>query len=208
MKPNQIRKSVLLGTLAFSTLSGNLQSQTADALINKLIEKGILTEKEAKEIKSETISTNLASASKWKINDAIKSIGLFGDVRFRYEYRGAENASGSGGIGNSYERERFRYAARIGLRGDLFDNFYYGVRVETSSNPRSPWVTFGDDTATTPSAKTSDGINIGQVYVGWKPTQWYEMTVGKMPMPLYVTPMIWDSDINPEGAVEKFKSSV
>jgi hypothetical protein len=29
-----------------------------------------------------------------------------------------------------------------------------------------------------------------------------------MPMPLYVTPMIWDSDINPEGAAEKFKYSV
>src|SRR5262249_32652578 len=63
-------------------------------------------------------------------------------------------------------------------------------------------------TATTPSAKNSDGINIGQIYVGWRPTDWFDMTVGKMPMPLYVTPMIWDSDINPEGAVEKFKYSV
>jgi hypothetical protein len=29
-----------------------------------------------------------------------------------------------------------------------------------------------------------------------------------MPMPLYVTPLIWDSDLNPEGLAEKFKGSV
>jgi hypothetical protein len=34
------------------------------------------------------------------------------------------------------------------------------------------------------------------------------MTVGRMPMPLYITPMVWDSDINPEGAFEKFKLSL
>ena len=183
----------------------NVRAQSADSLINKLLEKGILTEKEAQDLKKEAGQTNLVSASKWRINDAIKNISLFGDLRFRYEYRGAENVAGSGGTGSSYVRERFRYAARIGLRGDLFDDFYYGLRLETSSNPRSPWITFGDDTGTTPSAKNSDGVNIGQVYLGWKPTDWFEMTVGKMPMPLYITPMIWDADINPEGAVEKFK---
>ena len=187
----------------------NVRAQSTDALINKLLEKGILTQKEAQDLKKEEAGeTNLVSASKWRINDAIKNISLFGDLRFRYEYRGAENVAGSGGTGNSYVRERFRYAARIGLRGDLFDNFYYGLRLETASNPRSPWITFGDDTGTAPSAKNSDGVNIGQVYLGWKPTEWFEMTVGKMPMPLYVTPMIWDSDINPEGAVEKFKVPV
>jgi hypothetical protein len=34
------------------------------------------------------------------------------------------------------------------------------------------------------------------------------MTVGRMPMPLYVSPLLWDSDINPEGAAEKFKYGV
>ena len=27
-------------------------------------------------------------------------------------------------------------------------------------------------------------------------------------MPLYTTPMVWDSDINPEGAFEKFKYTI
>ena len=57
-------------------------------------------------------------------------------------------------------------------------------------------------------AKNSDTIGIGQAYLGWRASDWLELTVGRMPMPLYVTPMIWDSDINPEGAAEKFKYSV
>ena len=190
-------------------------AQTSDPALNALVKKGFLTEQEAKDALADA-QTNLVSgseeklpsASKWKISDAIKSIGLYGDLRFRYEYRGADNAPGSGESGSTYYRERFRYAVRVGLRGDLFDDFYYGLRVETSSNPRSPWVTFGDDTNPTPSDKTKDTIGIGQAYLGWRASDWLELTVGKMPMPLYVTPMIWDSDINPEGAAEKFKYSV
>ena len=195
-------------TAGICALPTTASAQSADALINKLVQKGILTEKEAKDIMADTIQTNQVSSSKWKISDAIKSIQLYGDVRFRYEYRAADNAPGTGSTKDDYIRERFRYAVRVGIKGDLFDNFYYGLRVETSTNPRSPWVTFGDDTNPTPSAKNSDGINIGQAYLGWRPADWFEMTVGKMPNPLYITPMVWDSDINPEGAVEKIKYSV
>ncbi len=213
MKTKLTCKALITAALASGACVTQLQAQqSADALINKLVQKGILTEKEAKEIMAEGSQTNNAAvASKWKIDKAIKEIGLFGDVRFRYEYRGTENAPGSGTTGNAFYRERWRYALRLGVRGDLFDNFYYGLRVETSSNPRSPWVTFANDTGSTanspgtPFDKSKDGVNVGQIYLGWKPTDWYEMTVGRMPMPLYVTPMIWDSDLAPEGAVEKFK---
>jgi hypothetical protein len=203
-----IAHTIASAALVFVVGAGVARAQSADALVNKLVEKGILTEKEAKALANETLQTNTTSASKWKINDAFKNITLFGDVRFRYEYRGADNAPGTGSTTSDYYRERFRYAVRLGLRGELFDDFYYGLRLETSSNPRSPWITFGDDSNATPSAKNSDGINIGQVYLGWRPADWFEMTVGKMPMPLYTTPMVWDSDINPEGAVEKLKASV
>jgi len=206
-----IRALLWVGSLAFYAAG---LAQTPDPALNALVKKGFLTEKEAKDAWTESQSNLVNEAqmrmdeSKWKISDAIKSINLFGDLRFRYEYRGAANTPGSGASGDTYYRERFRYALRIGIRGDLFDDFYYGLRVETSSNPRSPWVTFGDDTNPTPSAKNSDGIAVGQAYLGWRPNNWFEITVGRMPQPLYVTPMIWDTDINPEGFAEKFKYSV
>lgn len=209
--------SLAAGTFAALALSANAQTQAAstaaptsasDPLVDLLIKKGILNTEEARQIKTEMAAaqTNVMEsmpASKWRISNAIKDVGLFGDLRFRYEYRGVDNVAGA--RPTTFYRERFRYALRFGLKGDLYDNFNYGIRLETSTNPRSPWVTFADDSQPTPSDKHSDGLNIGQVYLGWHPTSWYEMTVGRMPMPLYTTPMVWDSDINPEGAFEKFK---
>ena len=203
------------GALAAATAVGTGQCATAsDPLLDALVKKGVLTESEAKDIQSE-VQTNSATTamSKLKISDAIKSVNLYGDLRFRYEYRGADNPKAAGLTpGDTYYRERFRYALRFGIKGDLFDSFSYGIRLETASNPRSPWVTFADDNGKansagggTPSDKTSDFLNIGQVYLNWHPADYYEMTVGRMPMPLYTTPMVWDSDICPEGAFEKFK---
>ena len=229
--PLAARAALYAGAAALITLAPRIRAQSSsDALIDKLEQKGILTATEAKELRAEAAAadTNLVHrlpASKWQLADSIKSLGLFGDVRLRYEYRGMDNPTpntvapggvSSGGTGNTYRRERFRYALRLGLRGDLFDDFNYGIRLDTSSNPRSPWVTFADDTGKsstsplsgTPSDKSNDGINVGQVYLGWHPTDWFEMSVGKMPNPLYTTPLAWDSDINPEGAFEKFKYSV
>lgn len=183
-------------------------------LMETMIQKGMLTQAEADRILAEAAArqTNGAAAmpsdSKWKISDAIKGIQLYGDVRFRYEYRGVDNVPGASP--DTFYRERARYAIRIGIRGDLVDQFSYGLRLESANNPRSPWDTFGNNTTAgnaTPSDKNGSGVYIGQAWIGWHPDDYYEMSVGRMPMPLYTTPMVWDSDINPEGAFEKVKFS-
>lgn len=213
--------AIATGTAVGLALGVHAQSQPApapasDPVVDVLVEKGIVSAAEATKIEAEIAArrTNevaqmsALAAPKLKVADTFKNAQLFGDVRFRYEYRGADNIEGASP--STYYRERFRYAVRAGIRGDLFDDFNYGIRLETSTNPRSPWSTFGNNTtsgAVTPSDKAQSGIGIGQVYLGWHPTSWYEMTVGRMPMPLYTTPMVWDSDINPEGAFEKFKFS-
>lgn len=220
LKKHKINRWILTGTGALIAASATAAfAGDVDSLLDALVKKGVLTQKEATDIKEEN-TTNIAvmPASKWRISDAIKTIGLYGDLRFRYEYRGVDNPQKDGlTTGNTYDRERFRYAFRAGIRGDLYDNWSYGIRLETSANPRSPWVTFADDTGKansggvsggTPSDKTSDFLNIGQVYLSWHPTDWFETTVGRMPMPIYTTPMVWDSDICPEGAFEKFKYSI
>lgn len=220
-KRNKLGKWIVggIGVLVMIAASNTFAVDSVDSLLDALVKKGVLTSKEADEIKTNnTDNITALPATKWKINDAIKSIGLFGDVRFRYEYRSADNPE-KGGLttGDTYYRERFRYALRAGIKGELFDNWNYGIRLETSANPRSPWVTFADDTGKassggisggTPSDKTSDFLNVGQVYLGWHPVTPFFITVGRMPMPLYTTPMIWDSDICPEGAYEIYSNSV
>jgi hypothetical protein len=201
------------GVLASLALAGGVSAQSSDPLLNALIKKGILTEDEAKDIKAEAEANQSnsmpASSSKWKISDSIKSVELFGDVRMRYEYRSAQSESSGGVI-----LGRERYALRFGLRGDLVDDFYYGFRIETAANPRSPWVTFGTGSASStgqyqgPFGKSTAGLNLGEAYIGWRPESWLDVTIGKMPMPLYTTPMVWDTDINPEGLAEHFKAKL
>jgi polyhydroxyalkanoate synthesis regulator phasin len=195
--------------LVASGIAG-LSQESRDPLLDLMIQKGILTQEEARKVKAEadairTNALNQATApadSKWNISQAIKNIELFGDLRLRYEHRQANTP-----MGDRLELDRGRVAVRLGLRGDLFDDFYYGLRLETSSNPRSPWVTFGG-ASPGPFGKSSLGVDIGQAYLGWRPADWVNITGGKMPNPLYTTSMVWDPDLNPEGAAERFKYSV
>jgi len=183
-----------------------------DPLLDLFVKKGFVTQDEANQVKAEAdaMRTNgpvVSNKSKWIISDGIKSVELFGDLRLRYEDRDAEAPGGA-----QVKLKRERYAVRLGLRGDVADDFYYGLRLDTAANPRSPWVTFGTSSSTSPYqgpfGKSQAGLNIGEVYIGWHPESWVDITVGKMPMPLYTTAMVWDTDINPEGAAERFKYSV
>jgi hypothetical protein len=91
------------------------------------------------------------------------------------------------------------------------DDWFFGVRLETSASPRSTNVTFGDDTSTSsaggggPFAKGSDGVFVGQAYGGYKGFPGVTLTGGRMPYPFVTTRLVWDDDINPEGLAEQYK---
>ncbi len=205
---------ITAGTATSSWCADSSNTNTTDPLLDLFIKKGFVTQQEAEQVEAEaallrTNETQMPSVppSKWKISDGIKSVELFGDIRLRYEDRSAEDPAN-----NSIDDQRFRYAVRVGLRGDLFDQFYYGLRLDTGANPRSSFVTLG--TAASggpyqgPFGKSNSGINIGQVYLGWRPWDWVGITVGKMPNPLYTTPLVWNGNISPEGFAERFKYTV
>src|SRR5215469_15423561 len=105
---NKVNRWILSGTGALIAASATaaFAADSVDSLLDALVKKGVLTQKEATDIKEEN-TTNIAvlPASKWRISDAIKTIGLYGDVRFRYEYRSADNPQ-NGGLttGNTYYR--------------------------------------------------------------------------------------------------------
>ena len=213
-KRNRARLLARAFTFVFLALAAPLARgiEPSDPVLDLFIQKGMLTQEEVNRVRAEaeSLRTNApaaAEASKWKISDAIKNVELFGDLRLRYEHRQA-NVPDDGRV----ELDRARAAVRIGLRGDAFDDFYYGVRLDTASNPRSPWVTFGTSSSGVPYygpyGKSTFGITVGEVYIGWHPLSWLDVTVGKMPNPLFTTSMVWDNDLNPEGAAERFKYRV
>src|SRR5213593_4203577 len=146
---------------------------------------------------------------KWKLFPAITELELFGDMRIRYEYRGGRLPGDDPSHPNDwYERERERYRLRLGLRGTLLDDWFFGLRFEGNTSARSANVTFGDDNQTSgvgPFAKNNDGIFVGQAYGGYKGFPGFIFTGGRMPNPFVNTRLVWDDDINPEGLAEQYK---
>jgi hypothetical protein len=166
-----------------------------------------------------TVPAEKSSADKWKLSTSITEMELYGDIRLRYQYNGGETDNtpvappgpGVAGTHDWQERERERYRLRLGLRGTLLDDWFFGLRLETNASNRSTNVTFGDDTSSTsaggggPFAKGSDVVYVGQAYAGYKGFPDFTFTAGRMPNPLLSTRMVWDPDINPEGLAEQWK---
>src|SRR6266513_4873308 len=182
-------------------------AQDAGALLDLLVRKKLINDQEAEEVRAElTKEAATTSGGKWKLSSPITELELYGDVRVRYEYRGGRTADNNLATEDDWqERERERYRVRIGLRGTLTDDFFFGIRLETSNKRNSTNVTFGGDGSTGPFAKDDDGIFVGQAYFGYTGFKDIKLTVGRMPQPLVTTLMTWDADINPEGLAEQWK---
>jgi hypothetical protein len=202
-----------LGLIAAATVlalgSITARAQDAGALLDLLVKKKLITDQEAEEVRGElTRKAATTAAGKWKISAPINEVELYGDMRVRYEQRQGTTPDGvprEPGSDDTLKRSRERYRLRLGLRGTLADDWFFGLRFETSTNPRSTNVTFGDDAG--PFGKASDGIGVGQAYLGYKGFRDITLTAGKMPNPLVTTLMVWDADINPEGMAEQWKHS-
>jgi Putative porin len=206
-------KKVTLAAAALCVALGGTvaRAQDAGALLDLLVKKRLISDQEAEEVRSELVKESASTAAgKWKLSTPITEIELYGDVRLRYEYRGGRLPSNNQGdfgqdhLNDWYERHRERYRLRVGLRGTLADDWFFGLRLETSNNPRSTNVTFGADSPG-PFGKSDDGIFVGQAYFGYTGFPDFKLTGGKMPQPLITTSMLWDDDINPEGLAEQWK---
>jgi hypothetical protein len=151
----------------------------------------------------------LQGGEKWKLFPAITELELFGDLRLRYEYRGGRlpghDPNNPPHPKDWYEEERERYRLRFGLRGTVLDDWFFGLRLETSSNARSTNVTMGGDASNGPFNKGNDGIAVGQAYLGYKGFPGTTLTGGRFAIPFVKTLLVWDDDINVEGLAEQWK---
>jgi hypothetical protein len=181
--------------------------------LDALVKKGVLSDKEAEDIEAQDQKEyNSTAASKITLASSIKSITFYGDLRLRYEMRdGVTSAgyTGSGGklltAGDSEDDNRWRYRLRFGLKGTLYDNFFFGIRAATNPTyDRSGNVTFGHSDGAGPFGKGQSLLALDQVYLGWHATDDITLTGGQMPNPFYTTNLVWDDNINPAGAAEQY----
>ncbi len=194
------------GLVAIAALAGyttNGHAQSVDSLLDKLVDKGVLTVREANELREET-DKDFAKAysAKSGMPDFVTALKFNGDVRGRYESFYFENPNGT-------DRHRFRYRLRFGVVASLADNFEAGFKL-TSSEPASGGS--GGDPISGNSTFQDNGskkfIYVDQVYAKWKALNTPEwqgaLTIGKMENPFVFSDQVFDGDYTPEGAAVQF----
>lgn len=191
--------------LSFSTPS--LSASEIDILLDKLVEKGILTGAEAQQVKietKETIKKEIAQAKSESLPSWIQTMKLKGDFRLRYQMNRADR------LNNIYQyRHRGRFRLRLGLETKINDKLKVAAGLATGSTTagtadaaRSTNQSFQDAFAKKPVAWD-------YAYAEYTPFSWVSVIAGKMKNPLWEpTDMLWDTDINPEGGVFKLSKRV
>lgn len=183
-----------------------LPAKDADALVDALVRKGVLTSQEADDIRAEmSQDAEKSSANKVKLSNAVTELRLYGDLRLRYQYDDRDFQANPPGVGvnddqerrspSGTQRSRWRFRLRLNADFKLNENFFGGVELQTAIASDSANQTFENGFSDYP-------IFISKAYLGWSPNEWLTVTGGKVPNPFYTTDLVWDPDINPTGVTE------
>src|SRR2546426_11964211 len=113
--------SALLAIMAGMTLVSMARAQSVDSLLDKLVDKGILTLQEAKDLREEADKDfTKAYSAKSGMPEWVTALRFNGDFRGRFEQHDSENPG-------FIQRNRFRYRARLGVTASLWDDFEIGL---------------------------------------------------------------------------------
>lgn len=187
-----LRNILVCAVAGIMILPSVSQAGEIDVLVDKLVEKGVLSSVEAKIILDETkteVAKQISEAKSSSIPDWVQRTKLKGDVRLRYQNERKSNDT------DFRNRGRLRY--RLGLESKINNQLKVGAGLASgSSDPRSTNQTFQDTFST-------KAINLDYAYAEYTPLSNLKAIAGKFAFKSYLwapTDMLWDGDINPEGA--------
>jgi hypothetical protein len=212
---------VLAGLVALTTSAAFADDQ---ALIDALVRKGILTQKDADKIESE-VSKNPAlvqpPSSPLKLAPWIKELKLSGDLRLRYQWDEEQTQEPSAAPaaptptpspslrnptptltgspnGRNHVAQRSRWRFRLRLNAEIkFDNGFFGGFSLTTNN-------FSDTANQTFTGGFQNyGIYINKAFLGWNGYPGLAIIAGKQDNPFYTTDLFYDPNIYPQGLVER-----
>ena len=194
----------LTGMLAISGFPGVAHaSSEVGILLDKLVQKGILTQQEADDVRREVVETKEArtkALAKEVVPEWARNWQWGGDIRLREEYR---NQTGSGANVN---RQRIRF--RLGLDATVTPALKVGARLATGSST--------DPVATNQSFSTSFNrvsFLLDRAYVAYTPElpglDQFKLTGGIIENPFWtVGELVWDEDLNFDGAAAHMEKTV
>ncbi|MFA6636463.1 MAG: putative porin [Candidatus Omnitrophota bacterium] len=179
-----------------------LYASEMQILVDKLVEKGILTTYEGQILVSqakEEAAKEMAETKKTIVPAWTDNVKIKGDVRFRTQTEWGK------GLGPAHQRTRQRVRARLGVEGKVNEQVKAGILAATGgSDPRSTNQTLDDN------FETYD-FRLDQYYINWKPEIPKEigktgLWLGKFKNPMTKSPILWDGDINPGGIALQYGS--
>lgn len=185
--------AVFAGATALVSLAPQARAQSSDALIDKLVEKGVLSVSEAKDLRDEADKDfKTAFQAKTGMPDWVSGYKISGDVRGRLDHISGDNNALA-------DRLRLRYRVRFGVAVNMLDNLEAGLRIgsgDSAGNPLSNNTTAENNFSKKP-------IWVDAAYGKWTAINsagWLlSTTIGKMDNPFAFTPMVFDPDLTPEG---------
>ena len=201
-------KTVLAATTAALTAficQPSAQAQSADTLIDKLVEKGILTTKEAQSLRDEADKDfTRAYSAKSGLPEWVTALRIGGDVRLRYD--GIYMDPPAGSLPTNTDRNRLRYRMRVGVTATMMDDMEVGIRFTSSenksggTNPQGDPIS-GNDSFTSNGSKKLLWIDLA--YAKWNAINSPDWSMtwigGKMENPFQVSEIMFDPDYTPEG---------
>jgi len=183
--------------IAATVLHVVARAQSADALINKLVEKGILSLEEAQDLREEANpKLTRSSQSRADAPDWVTRLEFNGNLRGQFEGFYADHPA-------FVDRNRLRYRLRFGVTAVLLDDFEVGFRLASSERAGN----FGGDPISRNALFTDNAsskfVFIDLAYGRWSlihTASWSgALTLGKMENPFVFSDMVFDPDYTPEG---------
>lgn len=196
-------KTVMLAVAALIGAGAPL-AQGNDAILDLLVKKGVINQREANNIREQAdadMAKQIEVTSKVKVAPFLQSMEWAGDMRLRGEYFNFGDGVTNGTRDN--DRLRFRYRLRFGFIAKLQDWATVGVRLASGTESVSSNQTLG-------GYENRKSIGIDQAYIAVTPpfADWMTLTGGKFDskaiwQPAFGSPMVTDNDLAWEGAHER-----
>jgi len=191
--------TITLGAALALGCAQTARAQGGDAILDLLTKKGIITQREANDVR-EQLDSQMAQAvelhGKGKFSSWLDGVKFSGDLRLR-----ADNISHEDYTRDS-DRLRFRYRLRLGMEFQFQEWATVNFRLASGDgDPVSTNQSFTDTFKKKPI--TIDTISVTLQPPGWN---WVKVIGGKMENPIWQpkfnSPMVYDNDVTPEGVAE------
>lgn len=192
-----------------------------DTLVEKLVEKGVLSQEDAdalvEEAREETAEAEVAPEEKavaeaeaapeeaaeqetakasFTLPGWVTKIHPHGDLRLRWDTQWIDKDEGS----DTRNRGRFRF--RFGLKSDITETVELGFRLVSGSGFQNTTNQSFDDQFRGKQVFFDLAYAKWKALEDWKALENLTLIGGKYKNQMFTTPLIWDPDVNPEGVAE------